>query len=89
MEFMIFYLVIINLISFTMYGIDKAKAKFNKWRIPESTLLAISFIGGSLGAVFGMELFRHKTKHLKFKILNPLFLILHILILFYINSNLL
>lgn len=79
MELMIFYLVIINIISFTMYGIDKVKARFNKWRIPENTLLVVSFIGGSLGSILGMEIFRHKTKHLKFKILNPLFLILHII----------
>ena len=84
MKFLLVYLVIINLISFTMYGIDKAKAKFNKWRIPESTLLAVSFIGGSLGAVLGMEIFRHKTKHMKFKVLNPVFLFLHILIIFFV-----
>lgn len=78
MKFLLLYLAIINIISFAMYGIDKAKAKMDRWRIPEATLLAVSFIGGSLGAILGMELFRHKTKHLKFKILNPLFLLLHI-----------
>lgn len=81
MKFLWIYLVIVNVVSFIMYGVDKAKAKLNKWRIPEATLLGISFIGGSLGAFAGMQLFRHKTKHIKFKILAPLFIIFHVVIL--------
>lgn len=81
MELLLYYLAIINIISFIMYGVDKAKAKLDKWRIPEATLLGVSLIGGSLGAILGMQLFRHKTKHIKFKILNPMFLILHIIII--------
>ncbi len=71
-------LAAMNLLAFALYGIDKLKAKRGAWRIPESTLLLVAFLGGSLGAFLGMELFRHKTKHAKFKILVPLFLILHI-----------
>ena len=82
MEILFLYLAIINIIAFFMYGLDKAKAKLDKWRIPESTLLGVAFIGGSLGALFGMQLFRHKTKHMKFKILIPVFLILHIVAIF-------
>ena len=71
-------LLAVNLITFMLYAIDKAKAKKNKWRIPEATLLLVAFLGGSVGALLGMEIFRHKTRHLKFRILVPLFLILHI-----------
>ena len=72
------FLLLVNLLAFALYGIDKLKAKKGAWRIPESTLLLVAFLGGSLGALLGMELFRHKTKHAKFKVLVPLFLILHI-----------
>ena len=67
-----------NLLSFALYGIDKGKAKRGAWRVPESTLLLFAALGGSAGALLGMELFRHKTKHWKFRVLVPLFLILHI-----------
>lgn len=81
MEILFWYLAIINIVTFFMYGIDKAKAKLNKWRIPEATLLGIALIGGSLGALLGMQLFRHKTKHMIFKIPVPLLLVLHIVVL--------
>ena len=68
----------VNLLAFALYGIDKGKAKRGAWRIRESTLLLAALLGGSAGALLGMELFRHKTKHWKFKILVPLFLTLHI-----------
>lgn len=71
-------LVAVNLFAFALYGLDKLKAKRGAWRIPEATLLLIALLGGSAGALLGMELFRHKTKHWKFKILVPLFLVLHI-----------
>lgn len=70
--------LLINLISFAAYGIDKRKARKDKWRIPESTLLMLAFIGGALGALAGMMVFHHKTKHWKFKILVPLFLLLQL-----------
>ena len=77
------FLLLVNLLAFALYGIDKLKAKKGAWRIPESTLLLVAFLGGSLGALLGMELFRHKTKHAKFKVLVPLFLILHIALAVY------
>ena len=64
-----------------MFYIDKQRAVKHQWRISESALLLSAFIGGSLGAVAGMKLFRHKTKHPKFYILIPVFLIIHILII--------
>jgi len=78
------YLLIINIIAFAAYGIDKWKAKHNKWRISEMTLLLLAFFGGVLGALLGMKVFRHKTQHWKFKILVPLALLLWIAGLGYI-----
>ena len=59
-------LVGMNLITFIVYGIDKSKAKKHLWRIPEATLIGLALIGGSIGALLGMRLFHHKTKHVKF-----------------------
>ena len=75
---LIIYLVLINLMSFIMFGIDKYKAKKRKWRIPEMSLLMSSALGGGLGGFIGMKLFRHKTRHIRFTVLVPLFLILWI-----------
>ena len=69
----ILLLVAVNLVSFTLYGLDKLKAKKGLWRIRESTLLLIAALGGSVGALLGMEVFRHKTKHWQFKVLVPVF----------------
>ena len=68
------YLIAINLVTFFIYGIDKLKAKRGKWRIPESMLLTLAVVGGSIGALLGMLAFRHKTKHKKFTIGVPLIL---------------
>ena len=69
------YLVIINLVAFALYYIDKQKAKRNKWRIKESVLLGVGFFGGAVGALAAMKLFRHKTQHSYFYIVNVLGLI--------------
>lgn len=71
-------LLLINIVAFAAYGIDKRKAKKGKWRTPESTLLLLAFFGGATGALLGMRVFHHKTKHWKFKILVPLFLALQL-----------
>lgn len=63
------YLILINLIAFITYGVDKIKATKNQWRISEATLIFLAFIGGSLGAYAGMKAWHHKTQKLKFKIL--------------------
>jgi len=78
------YLLTINVIAFAAYGIDKWKARHGKWRISEMTLILLAFIGGALGALLGMKVFRHKTQHWKFKILVPLALLLWIAGLGYI-----
>ena len=81
MQVLIPYLIIINAISFILMLVDKYKAKKNLWRIPEATLMGFAAAGGSVGALAGMNLVRHKTKHLKFTVGIPIFLFIHILIL--------
>ena len=80
MQLLFIYLAIINAISFLLMLVDKYKAKKNLWRIPERTLMGFAAIGGSLGALAGMYLVRHKTKHLKFTVVIPVILFLHVLI---------
>ena len=80
MQALFIYLVLINAVSFLLMLVDKHKARKNLWRIPEATLMGAAAIGGSLGALAGMYLVRHKTKHLKFTVGIPVLLFLHILI---------
>lgn len=73
-KLLIFYLLIINALGFILMLVDKIKAKKNLWRIPEATLFLVAVIGGSIGSLFGMYTFRHKTKHIKFIVGMPLIL---------------
>ncbi|MCR5460431.1 MAG: DUF1294 domain-containing protein [Acetatifactor sp.] len=75
---LIAYLLIMNLIGFILMGADKKKAKSGAWRIPEKTLFLPAILGGSIGAIAGMQVFRHKTKHWYFKYGMPAILILQI-----------
>lgn len=68
------YLLIINAAGFLLMLVDKWKAKKNRWRVRESTLLLVAALGGSVGSLLGMYAFRHKTKHLKFTLGIPLIL---------------
>lgn len=86
-EILLVYIVCINLIAFVIMFIDKQRAIRNKWRIPERTLFALAFIGGALGAILGMHLFHHKTKHVSFRILMPCFLILNLIFIFLLLSG--
>jgi uncharacterized membrane protein YsdA (DUF1294 family) len=72
------YLAAINIVAFFLYGIDKWKAKRNKWRVTEARLLWIAVAGGSIGALLGMKIWHHKTKHNKFRFGLPAILILHL-----------
>lgn len=78
------YLIIINILSFILYEIDKLKAIKKKERISEKALILIGILGGSIGSLIGMNLFRHKTKKLKFIISLPLILIIHIIVVIYL-----
>lgn len=75
---LLIYLAAINLVAFFLYGIDKWKARKNKWRVTESRLISIALLGGSIGALLGMKVWHHKTQHTKFRFGLPLILILQI-----------
>lgn len=77
-QVLLMYLLVINLVAFVVYGMDKRRAVKRKWRIPEKTLLGLAAAGGSVGALAGIYGFRHKTKHMKFVIGVPAILILQI-----------
>lgn len=77
-EIVIGIVFVYNLVVFSVYGVDKKLAEKHKRRISEKTLLLLAAAFGSMGAMLGMKFFRHKTKHWKFKILVPLFLLLQI-----------
>lgn len=66
------FIIGVNVITFVVYGIDKLKAKKGKWRVPETTLLLLAIIGGSVGAWCGVKVWHHKTMHAKFKYGIPL-----------------
>ena len=82
-----YYLFAINIVSFFLYGIDKYKAKKNKWRISEATLLMIAIIGGSIGAWVGMRLWHHKTMHKKCKYGIPVIIIMQVALAVYLLTN--
>lgn len=86
-ELFIYYIAAINIIAFIVYGIDKLKAKKGYWRIPESTLLLLAAFGGSIGAWCGMMVWRHKTKHLKFRIGVPVIFLLQFALLVYVYAK--
>ena len=72
------YLLITNILGFAFMGIDKRRSVRGAFRIPEATLFAIAILGGSIGSILGMHLFRHKTKHWYFLFGMPIILILQI-----------
>lgn len=88
-KYFVIYLLIINVVALIAYAVDKFKAQHNRWRIPEATLIIMAFLGGALGAFLGMYLFRHKTKHWKFRILVPLALVLWIAAIVFLYMNIL
>lgn len=83
-EILFIYYIIINLINLVLFYLDKKRARNRQWRIPESTLLLVSLLGGALGGLIGMEMFKHKTKKMKFIIGMPLILIVNIFLLNYL-----
>ena len=88
MQYLLVYLLLINALSFVLMLTDKIKARKNLWRIPEATLLWSAALGGSFGALGGMYLFRHKTKHLRFTLGIPVLLAVHTVTLFLLWQHL-
>lgn len=82
----IIYFICINIIGFISMYLDKRKAIKSEWRIKESTLIMVVILGGSIGACLGMETFKHKTKHIKFKYGIPIIILVQIII-FYVLRN--
>ena len=80
----VIYLVVINILGFLVMGLDKWKAKNEKWRIPENTLLLFTILGGGIGTISGMYIFRHKTKKAKFTVGMPAILVLEIALFIYL-----
>lgn len=83
-DLLLYVLTALNLLTFVVYGIDKWKAVKGKWRIPEATLLILAAIGGSIGALLGMQIWHHKTRHLKFKYGVPFILLAQIVLVYFI-----
>lgn len=81
------YLVVVNIVTFALFGYDKYCAQHDMWRVRESTLLLWSAVGGALGAGVAMEIFRHKTLHLKFKFGVPLLLFVQIILIGLLLTN--
>lgn len=77
-ELLIVYVAAVNVVAFVVYGVDKYKAQKAKWRIRESTLLLLAAIGGSAGAWLGMKIWRHKTRHAKFRYGVPAILLIQL-----------
>ena len=86
MKILLWYLLIVNAAGFVLMLADKLKAKRGAWRIPEATLMGIAAIGGSVGALAGMYLFRHKTKHIKFTLGIPVILIGQIALVIWLTT---
>ena len=79
------YLAIVNVLAILFFGWDKLCAKKDRWRVPELRLMLLALIGGSVGALLAMKIFRHKTMHFKFKYGIPLILLLQIAWVFYLH----
>lgn len=81
------YLLVINVLTFAVYGVDKWKARHGRWRVPEATLLGLAALGGSVGAWLAMQLFRHKTQKKKFRYGVPAIFVLQLAaVVFFLNT---
>lgn len=83
----LYYLIVINIVTFLVYGLDKIRAKQGYWRISEATLLTLAIIGGSIGAWLGMKVWHHKTLHKKFKYGLPLILLAQIALIYFVLNR--
>ncbi|HBP24387.1 MAG TPA: DUF1294 domain-containing protein [Oribacterium sp.] len=79
-QILVGWVVLMSILSFLLYGVDKYKAIHHRWRVPEQTLLLSAFLGGAPGALLGMQLFHHKTRKWKFRLLVPVALVLWIIV---------
>lgn len=87
MKYINYYLIIINIISFILFALDKFLAKKQKRRVRNSTLLSLSILGGSIGSILGMYTFRHKTQTWYYKYGIPFIIIVQITLIYITNKN--
>ena len=80
-QFILSYFIFINVFTFIAFGVDKRRARHNQWRISEATLFLLAILGGSIGALLGMHVWHHKTKHLHFIIGIPLIMLLQVILI--------
>lgn len=73
-----YYLLAVNVLAFALMGLDKLKARKNARRIPEKVLFLFVILGGSVGGIIGMLLFRHKTRHWYFAVGFPVILVIQL-----------
>ena len=83
MKALIAYLVLINIATYVLMGLDKKKAQLGAWRVPEKTLLGLAAAGGSVGEILGMYQFHHKTRHAKFRYGLPVILAAQLLFVWF------
>ena len=81
MKFYLIFLAVLSVTALILYGVDKLKAKGGYWRISEAALLSVGFFGGALGALLGMKLWHHKTRHWYFWAVNILGLLWQLAVL--------
>lgn len=84
MKWFMYYLLIVNLVTWILYGVDKRKAIKGAWRIPEKTLILSAVIGGSVGALAGMMMFRHKIRKVKFIVGVPVIFVIQCIALAFV-----
>ena len=89
LQLLLGWLLLVNLIAFALMGLDKGRAKRGRWRISEKALFLPAVLGGSLGAIAGMRLFHHKTKHWYFRYGLPALLAVQILLGVFLGRRLL
>lgn len=77
------YLIIMNIVSFGLFALDKYRARNGEWRIEERNLFLSAILGGSIGGLLGMYIMHHKTRHLKFKIGMPLIIVIQIILIYF------
>lgn len=88
MKYMLIYLLVINIVAFAMMGIDKSRARNGQWRISEASLFLSAILGGSIGSIAGMQLFRHKTKHWYFQFGMPAILMIQLILVLFLYKAL-
>jgi len=81
------YLIIINISSFIIFGLDKRKSLLHRRRIPEMTLLGVSFLGGTIGAIVGMLIFRHKISKASFLLKFGLIVLIQVALIYFFGKK--